>query len=184
MGYLSSKQSYYRPEQAQRVGRGIDLLFRDLGARKGWVVSTTPRPLYSRKRPGTHCTGGWVGLRAGLDVCEKSLPHRDSIPGPSCLKFYYECLTYCVITSPVPCISKWKWNNFPWLLLISLSKKFISTILCVAVTFARSVCVAQQRNVMTYRMGGAPKTSALVRSPNENYCVREYNFPTIYINEG
>ena len=35
------------------------------------------------KRPGTHCTGGWVGLRAGLDGCEKSYPHRDSIPGPS-----------------------------------------------------------------------------------------------------
>jgi hypothetical protein len=39
---------------------------------KGWVVSTTPRPLYHRERPGTHCTGGWVGPRAGLDVCGKS----------------------------------------------------------------------------------------------------------------
>jgi hypothetical protein len=28
-----AKQSHYRPEQAQRVGRGITLLFRDLGAR-------------------------------------------------------------------------------------------------------------------------------------------------------
>jgi hypothetical protein len=36
------------------------------------VVSTTPRPLYPCERPGTHCTGGWVGPRAGLDVCEKS----------------------------------------------------------------------------------------------------------------
>ena len=25
------------------------------------MVSTTPRPLYPRERPGTHCTGGWVG---------------------------------------------------------------------------------------------------------------------------
>jgi hypothetical protein len=48
-----------------------------------WTVSTTPRPLYPRERPGTHCTGGWVGPRVGLDVCEKSRPHRDSIPGPS-----------------------------------------------------------------------------------------------------
>jgi hypothetical protein len=47
------------------------------------MVSTTPRPLYPREIPGTHCTGGWVGLRASLDVCEKSRPHRDSIPGPS-----------------------------------------------------------------------------------------------------
>jgi hypothetical protein len=38
------------------------------------VVSTTPRPLYSREIPGTHCTGGWVGPMAGLDVCEKSHP--------------------------------------------------------------------------------------------------------------
>jgi hypothetical protein len=41
------------------------------------VVSTTPRPLYPRERPGTHCTESWVGLRAGLDLCEKSRPHRD-----------------------------------------------------------------------------------------------------------
>src|SRR5215468_3717085 len=45
------------------VDRGIALSFHDLGARRGWVVSTTPRPLYPRKRPGTHCTGGWVGPR-------------------------------------------------------------------------------------------------------------------------
>jgi hypothetical protein len=38
------------------------------------MVSTTPRPLYPRERPGTHCTVGWVGPRAGLDVCEKSPP--------------------------------------------------------------------------------------------------------------
>jgi hypothetical protein len=41
------------------------------------VVSTTPRPPYPRGRPGTHCTGGWVGSRAGLDVREKSSPHWD-----------------------------------------------------------------------------------------------------------
>jgi hypothetical protein len=41
------------------------------------VVSTMPWPLYPWERPGTHCTEGWVGPRAGLDVCEKSRPHRD-----------------------------------------------------------------------------------------------------------
>jgi hypothetical protein len=51
--------------------------FFNLGARRGWVVSTTPRPFYLLERPGTHCTGGWVGSRAGLDVCEKSRPHRN-----------------------------------------------------------------------------------------------------------
>jgi hypothetical protein len=38
------------------------------------VVSTTPRPLYPPERPGTDCTGDWVGSRAGLDVCENSRP--------------------------------------------------------------------------------------------------------------
>ena len=38
----------------------------------GWLVNTTPRPLYLRERPGTHCIGGWVGPMAGLDGCEKS----------------------------------------------------------------------------------------------------------------
>ena len=42
--------------------------------RWGWVLSTTPRPLYSRERPGTHCTGAWVGPRAGLNGCGKSRP--------------------------------------------------------------------------------------------------------------
>jgi hypothetical protein len=43
-------------------------------SRRGWVVSTTPRPLYPRERPSTNYTGGWVGPRARLDVSEKSCP--------------------------------------------------------------------------------------------------------------
>ena len=35
------------------------------------------------KRPDTHCTGGSVGPRVGLDGCGKSRLHRDSVPGPS-----------------------------------------------------------------------------------------------------
>jgi hypothetical protein len=30
--------------------------------------------LYTQERPGAHCTGGWVGPRAGLDRCGKSRP--------------------------------------------------------------------------------------------------------------
>jgi len=36
-----------------------------------------------RERLGTDCIGGWVGPRAGMDVCEKPRPQRNSIPGPS-----------------------------------------------------------------------------------------------------
>jgi hypothetical protein len=53
------------------VGGGIVLLFLDLVTGRGWLVSTTSRPLYPRKRPGAYCTGGWVGPRAGLDVRRK-----------------------------------------------------------------------------------------------------------------
>ena len=39
------------------------------------MVNATPRSLYLRgKRPGTHCTGGWVGPRAGLDRVRKISP--------------------------------------------------------------------------------------------------------------
>ena len=65
---------------AQRVGRGIALLFHDRGTRRGCVVSSTPRPLFT---PGkdpepilqkARCAPGpvWMG--------GKSRPHRDPIP--------------------------------------------------------------------------------------------------------
>jgi len=38
------KWSHYRPGVAQRVRRGIALLFHDRGTRRGWVVSSMPRP--------------------------------------------------------------------------------------------------------------------------------------------
>ena len=74
------KCSRYRPGVAQRVGRGIALLFHDRGTRRGWVVSSTPRPHVTSGKdqvpilqeagwaPGPVWTGG------------KSRPHRDSIP--------------------------------------------------------------------------------------------------------
>ena len=64
------KLSRYRPGVAQRVGRGIALLFHDRGTRR-WVSvqQHTLDALYPRERPGTHFTGGWV------------VSHRDSIAG-------------------------------------------------------------------------------------------------------
>jgi hypothetical protein len=62
------KWSRYRPGVAQRVGRGIALLFHDRGTGRWWVVSITPRPHFTAgERTGTHFTWGWVGHRAGLD---------------------------------------------------------------------------------------------------------------------
>jgi len=74
------KCSRDRPGVAQRVGRGIALLFHDRGTRRGWVVSSTHRPHFSPGKdpvpllqeagwaPGPFWTGG------------RFHPHRDSIP--------------------------------------------------------------------------------------------------------
>ena len=74
------KFSCYRPGVTQRVGRGIALLFHDRSTRRGWVVSSTPRPHFTPAKdpvpilqeagwaPGPVWTGG------------KSRPHRDLIP--------------------------------------------------------------------------------------------------------
>jgi hypothetical protein len=116
------QQSRYMPKQTQRVDTGIALSFLYLGARRGWVVSTTSRPLYPRERPGTHYTGDWVGPRAGLDVRERSRPatgirsldrparsqslYRLSYPAHNmyvmyvlfsvlCVLFVFKCELYC-----------------------------------------------------------------------------------------
>jgi len=69
----------YRPGVAQRVGRCIALLFHARGTRRGWVVSSTPRPHFTPGKdpipilqeagwiPGPVWTGG------------NSRPHRNSI---------------------------------------------------------------------------------------------------------
>jgi hypothetical protein len=61
------------------------LLTHDLGTRWGWVVSVTTRPRFNlgERTPDTHCTGGWVGPRAGLAqrIEEKSFaPAGDRTP--------------------------------------------------------------------------------------------------------
>ena len=44
---IKVKWSRYWPSVAQRVGRGIALFFHDRGIRRGWVVSSTPRPHFT-----------------------------------------------------------------------------------------------------------------------------------------
>ena len=65
---------------AQLVGRGIALLFHDRGTRRGWVVSSTPRPHFT---PGKHPVpivqeAGWA--LEPVWTGGKTHPHRDSIP--------------------------------------------------------------------------------------------------------
>ena len=46
--------------------------------------SHAPVALPPGKKPGSHCTGGWVGSRADLGGCRPSGPHRDY-----CYHYYY-----------------------------------------------------------------------------------------------
>jgi len=74
------KWSRYRPGVAQRVGRGIALLFHDRGTRREWVVSSTPRPHFTPGKdplPILQETGWALGP---VRTDGKSYPHRDSIP--------------------------------------------------------------------------------------------------------
>ena len=74
------KWSRYKPVVAQRVGRGIALLFLDRGTRRVWVVSSTPRPHFtSGKDPLPNLQeAGWVS--GPVWTGGKSRPHRHSIP--------------------------------------------------------------------------------------------------------
>ena len=78
--YIKVKWSRYRPGVAQRVGRGIALLFHDRGTRRGWVVSSTPRPHFTPAKDPVPILqeAGWAPGRVWTGG--KSRPHRDSIP--------------------------------------------------------------------------------------------------------
>ena len=69
--------------KALRESRRIALLyFRPLHWKGVRGQRHAPAAPYHRERRGTHCTGGWVGLRAGLDWCGKSRPTGIRSPDP------------------------------------------------------------------------------------------------------
>ena len=68
---------------AHRGRKSIALPFLVHGTRRGEGSASRPGRSLPRERPGTHCTGGWMGPRADLDRCGKSRLDKDSIPGPS-----------------------------------------------------------------------------------------------------
>ena len=74
------KFSRYRPGVAQRVGRGIALLFHDRGTRRGWMISSTPRPHFTSGKDLVPILqkGGWAP--GPVWTGGKSRPHQDSIP--------------------------------------------------------------------------------------------------------
>jgi len=74
------KWSRYRPSVAQRVGKGIALLFHDRGTRRGWVVSSTPRPHFTPGKDPVPFVQVAVWAPGPVWTRGKSRPQRDSIP--------------------------------------------------------------------------------------------------------
>ena len=112
--HLDHSWSRYRPGVAQRVGRDIALLFHDRGTRRGWVVSSTPRPYFTPGKDPIPILqeAGWpprpVWTRG------KSRPPRDSIPDRPVrrqslyrLSYRAHILTHSMVQSP-----SWEANWF------------------------------------------------------------------------
>jgi len=74
------KWSRYRPCLAQRVDRVIALLFHDRGNRRGWVVSSSPRPRFTSWKDPVSILKETVWAPGAVWTGGKFLPHRDSIP--------------------------------------------------------------------------------------------------------
>ena len=96
------KWSHYRPGVAQRVGRGIALLYHDHGTRRGCVVSSTPQPHFTPgKDPvSTLQEAGWAP--GPVLMGRKSHPHWDSIPdhpahSQSLYQLSYPAHVYCEV---------------------------------------------------------------------------------------
>ena len=78
--YMYVKWCRYRPGVAQRVCRGIALFFHDRSTRRGWVVSSTPRPHFTSGKDPVPILqeAGWAPRPVWTGGKSHSL--RDSIP--------------------------------------------------------------------------------------------------------
>jgi len=95
--YIKVMWSRYRPGMAQRMGRGIALLFHYRGTRRGWVFSSTPRPHFTPGKdpvpilqeaewaPGTGLDGWKIWCPPGFDPgpsSPQSVAIPTELPGP------------------------------------------------------------------------------------------------------
>ena len=86
--------------------------------------ASRPGRLYPRESPATHCTGGWVGPRAGLDGCEKSRPSGFRSPDLATTEASVFFFIVCTLLSSILTLSAWSpiiWTRkFTCLFLISV----------------------------------------------------------------
>ena len=97
------KWSRYRPGVAQRVGRSIALLFHDRGTRRGWVVSSTPRPHFTPGKDPVPIVqeAGWPQGRFGRaeNLVPTGIRSRTIQPVVSRYTDWATGSTYCIVTS-------------------------------------------------------------------------------------
>jgi hypothetical protein len=80
------------------------------------VVSITPRPRFTpgERTPGIHCTGGWVGPRAGLDTEARGkilYPRRESNPDRPVVQPVVRHYTAWANPAPLPGGTEKKYEN-------------------------------------------------------------------------
>ena len=105
------KWSRYRPGLPQRVGRGIALLFHDRGTRRGWVVSSTPRPHFTPGKVSVPILqeDGWVP--GPIWKGGKSRPHQNSIPDRPALYGAWLKITRMVLSCRLTCTRSVLWQH-------------------------------------------------------------------------
>jgi hypothetical protein len=117
----------------------------------GWVVSITARPRFTpgERIPGTHCTGGWVGPRAGLDTEDRGkilCPCRGSNPDhpvvQPIVRHYTDWVVVIDGVGDKSCF--WLMNRYPENILLTLTPVitlrlyFEKVCVCVAATTVSS----------------------------------------------
>ena len=113
----------------------------------GWVVSTTPRPLYPQQRPGIHCIGGWVGPRAGLNGYGKSASTWIRSPDrPARSESLYR-LSY-----RSPCLLSVVWYKFT-----NISEEYITVVFRVQALYVQGCDVVIPG--VDYQLSGEPVAS-------------------------
>ena len=78
--YIKVKWARYRSRVAQRVGKGIALLFHYRCTRRRWVVSSTPRPHFTPRKAPVPILQEARWAPGPVWTVGKSHPHWDSIP--------------------------------------------------------------------------------------------------------
>ena len=167
---MAYKDNFKFPLQARcgpGVGRGIALLFHDRSTRRGWVVSSTPRPHFTPGKDPVPIVqeAGWApGL---VWKGRKSCPHRDLIPerpahSQSLYRLSYPAHLKIISILKILITKSIKYN--PWMLIAAQMIKKFPTLSrsCYQHQYPSSVRWIQSTlSHPIYRISTNPSTEAL-----------------------